>query len=220
MLDETLERADELSDAYSRVRLYWSLARLNDVRGRPAAALDCVRRAMALLEVTDDTLHLARAHVLCSGILMSQGRAEAAGRHQDAAERLFGQSPDVEDLVQLRRDQARRAVLLGRGEEAIQRAQASLEAAGDEYPHESGHALWSLAEGLALTGEQDKADAAFREGTSLLEGHGHRRDFVEAYRAWGKFLRKAGREQEALEVLERAADLASEPLTVEAHKRP
>ena len=111
-------------------------------------------------------------------------------------------------------------MLLGRGEEAIQRAQASLEAAGDEYPHESGHALWSLAEGLALTGEQDKADAAFREATSLLEEHGHRRDFVEAYRAWGKFLRKAGREQEALEVLERAADLASEPLTVEAHKSP
>ena len=220
VLDETLERADELSDAYSRVRLYWSLARLNDVRGRPAAALDCVRRAMALLEVTDDTLHLARAHVLCSGILMSQGRAEAAGRHQDAAERLFGQSPDVEDLVQLRRGQARRAVLLGQGEEAIERARASLEAAGNEYPHESGHALWSLAEGLALTGEPDKADAAFREATALLEEHGHRRDFVEAYRAWGKFLRKAGREQDALEVLERAADLASAPLTVEAHKSP
>ena len=220
VLDETLERADEFSDAYSRVRLYWSLARLNDVRGRPAAALDCVRRAMALLEVTDDTLHLARAHLLCSGILMSQGRADEAGRHQEAAERLFGQSPDVEDLVQLRRDQARRAVLLGHGEEAIDRARASLDAAGDEYPHESGHALWSLAEGLAMTGEPDEADAAFREATTLLEEHGHRRDFVEAYRAWGKFLRKAGREQEALEVLERAADLASEPLTVEAHTSP
>ena len=220
VLDETLAGADGLTDAYSRVRLYWSLARLNDVRGRPAAALDCVRRAMALLEVTDDTLHLARAHVLCSGILMTQGRADEAGRHQEAAERLFGQSPDVEDLVQLRRDQARRAVLLGHGEEAIARARASLAAAGDEYPHESGHALWSLAEGLAMTGDLDEADATFREATTLLEEHGHRRDFVEAYRAWGKFLRKAGREQEALEVLERAADLASEPLAVEAHTSP
>jgi len=220
VLDETLERADEFGDAYSRVRLYWSLARLNDVRGRPAAALDCVRRAMALLAVTDDTLHLARAHLLCSGILMTQGRADEAGRHQEAAERLFGPSPDVEDLVQLRRDQARRAVLLGHGEEAIEHARASLAAAGDEYPHESGHALWSLAEGLALTGEPDEADATFREATTLLEEHGHRRDFVEAYRAWGKFLRKAGREEEALEVLERAADLASEPLTVEAHTSP
>jgi predicted RNA polymerase sigma factor len=31
------------------------------------------------------------------------------------------------------------------------------------------------------------------------------------------FLRRAGREEEALEVFERAADLASEPATVETH---
>jgi len=220
VLDDALERSEELTDAYSRVRLYWSLARLNDVRGRPAAALDCVRRAMALLEVTDDTLHLARAHLLCADILMSQNRAEGAGRHLELAERLFGHQPDVDDVAKLRRDQARHAVLQGRGQDAVDHARASLEAAADEHPHERGNALWALAEGLALTGQVDEADAAFREATSVLEEHGHRRDFVEAYRAWGKFLRKAGREQEALEVLERAADLASEPLTVETHKSP
>src|SRR2546429_3367731 len=122
VLDEALERADELSDAYSRVRLYWSLARLNDVRGRPAAALDCVRRAMALLEVTDDTLHLARAHLLCADILMAQDRAEAAGRHLDLASKLFGHHPEVDDVAKLRRDQARHAVLQGRGEDAIAHA--------------------------------------------------------------------------------------------------
>ena len=221
VLDEALERSEDLTDAYSRVRLYWSLARLNDVRGRPAAALDCVRRAMALLEVTDDTLHLARAHLLCADILMSQDRAEGAGRHLELAERLFGHQPEVDDVAKLRRDQARHAVLQGRGQDAVDHARASLEAAAaDEHPHERGNALWALAEGLALTGQADEADAAFREATSVLEEHGHRREFVEAYRAWGKFLRKAGREQEALEVLERAADLASEPLTVEAHKSP
>jgi predicted RNA polymerase sigma factor len=45
----------------------------------------------------------------------------------------------------------------------------------------------------------------------LLEVHGHRRDYVDTYRSWGKFLRRAGREEEALEVLERATDLAAEP---------
>ena len=220
VLDEALERSGDLTDAYSRVRLYWSLARLNDVRGRPAAALDCVRRAMALLEVTDDTLHLARAHLLCADILMAQDRAEAAGKHLDLAAKLFGHQPEVDDVAKLRRDQARHAVLQGRGDDAIAHARASLEAAADEHPHERGNALLALAEGLALTGQTDEADAAFREATSVLEEHGHRRDFVEAYRAWGKFLRKAGREQDALEVLERAADLASEPLTVEAHKSP
>ena len=111
-------------------------------------------------------------------------------------------------------------MLVGRGQEAIDYAHASLEAAGDEHPHERGNALWALAEGLALTGQTDEADKTYREAAKMLEEHGQHRQLVEAYRSWGKFLRKAGREQEALEVLERAADLASEPLTVQAHKSP
>jgi len=51
---------------------------------------------------------------------------------------------------------------------------------------------------------------AFREATMLLEAHGHRREYVDVYRSWGKFLRRAGREEEALEVLEHATDLAAE----------
>jgi tetratricopeptide (TPR) repeat protein len=212
VLDAALDKADAMTDAYSRVRLYWSLARLTDIQGEPAAALDYVRRAIALLDVTDDTLHLARAYMLCGGILMSQGRAEDAGRHFDLAEQLLGSSPEPVDVANLYTDQARRAVALGDGAEAVGRASAALDAAGDEYQHEQGNALWALAEGLALTGDDDGAHDAFVRSTSTLEKHGHRRDYVEAYRAWGKFLRRAGREDEALEVLERAADLASEPV--------
>ena len=217
VLDEALERAEDVTDAYSRVRLYWGLARLNDVRGQAAAALDCIRRAMALLEVTDDTLHLARAHLLCADILMAQDRHDPAGRHLALAEKLLGTQAEALDLTNLRRDQAKHAARTGNGEQAVSYARAALESAGDDNPHERGNALWALAEGLALTGEPDDADSAFRDATKLLEGHGHRRDVVEAYRSWGKFLRRSGREEEALEVFERAADLAAEPLTVEAH---
>jgi tetratricopeptide (TPR) repeat protein len=143
VLDEVLDRAAAMTDAYAHVRLYWSLARLNERQGRPAAALGYVRRAMALLDVTDDTLHLARAHLLCGSILMSQGRVEDAGRHFDQAEQLFGPP-------------------------------------------------------------------------ALLAEQGHRRDYADVYRAWGEFLRRAGREEEALEVLERADDLASEPVGADA----
>jgi tetratricopeptide (TPR) repeat protein len=211
VLDAVLEKADEMTDAYSRVRLYWSLARLNEIQGRPAAALDHVRRAIALLAVTEDTLHLARAHLLCGGILMTQGRPEEAGTHFDVAERLFGASPEPVDLANLYTDQAKRAVALGDGDEAVRRARAALDAVGDEFPPEKGNALWALADGLALAGDADGAHDAFARATALLEEQGHRRDYVEAYRAWGKFLRRAGREDEALEVLERAADLAAEP---------
>ncbi len=219
VLDSALEKAESMTDAYSRVRLYWSLARLNDLQGRPAAALDYVRRAIALLDVTDDTLHLARAHLLCGGILMTQGRTDEAGKHFDVAEQLFGTTPEPIDVANLYTDQAKRAVHLGDGDEAVRRAQAALDAAGDEYPHERGNALWALAEGKALQGDIDGAHDAFRQATELLEAQGHRRDYIEAYRAWGKFLRRVGREEEALEVLERAADLATEPVTSDSRSR-
>ena len=219
VLDSALEQAESMTDAYSRVRLYWSLARLNDLQGRPAAALDYVRRAIALLDVTDDTLHLARAHLLCGSILMTQDRADEAGKHFDVAEQLFGTTPEPIDVANLYTDQAQRAVRLGNGDEAVRRARAALDAVGDDYPHEQGTALWALAEGLALTGDADAANDAFRQATTLLESQGHRRDYIEAYRAWGKFLRRVGREEEALEVLERAADLATEPVTPDSRSR-
>lgn len=219
VLDDALGKAGEMTDAYSRVRLYWSVARLNEVRGRPAEALDYIRRAIALLDVTDDTLHLARAHLLCGSIMLSQGRAKEAGRHYELAEKLYGHNAEPEDIAGLYTDQAKRAVLLGDVDEAVRRAESARDAVGNEYPHERGNAIWALAEALAARGDLDGADAAFREATTLLETHGHRRDYVEAYRAWGKFLRRAGREEEALEVLERAADLAAEPVSVETRTR-
>jgi tetratricopeptide (TPR) repeat protein len=219
VLGEALVSADELTDAYSRVRLYWSVARLNEVQGRPAAALDCIRKAIALLDVTDDTLNLARAHLLCGSILLSQGRAEEAGPHYELAEKLYGPNGEPEDIAGLHTDQAKRALKLGDVDEAVRRAEAARDAVGDEYPRERGNAVWALAEALALRGDLEGADAAFREATTLLEAHGHRRDYVEAYRAWGKFLRRAGREDEALGVLERAADLASEPAVAETRAR-
>ena len=156
----------------------------------------------------------------------SRPRPPALRRHPDGAGPRRGGRPQLRPrrtalrpqsrsqsiCAGLYTDQARRAVQLGDGEEATRRARAALDAVGDEYPHEKGNALWALAEGLALTGETDAADDSFRQATSLLETEGHRRDYVEAYRAWGKFLRRAGREDEALEVLERAADLAAEPV--------
>jgi tetratricopeptide (TPR) repeat protein len=215
VVSDAVADADELVDAYSRVRLYWSAARLNHVQGRDAAALDYIRRAIALLDATEDTLHLARAHLLAGSIMFNQGRADDARRHYDLAERIYGRNAEPQDLAELYTEQAKIAIHAGDADEAARKAQAGAEIAGDEFSREKGTALWALAEARALAGDDDGADAAFREATTLLEAHGHRRDLIEAQRSWGKFLRRAGREAQALEVLERAADLASEPAAIE-----
>jgi len=217
VLEEAIAKAEEATDAYSRVRLYWGVARLNEVQGRSAAALTYIRRAIALLDVTDDTLHLARAHLLAGSIMLSQKNVEGAAHHYALAEQLFGPSAQPEDLANLYADQSKLAVQTGDADEGVRRAEASVAAASDEYLHERGNALWALADAKALQGDVDGADAAFREATEILASHGHRRDHIEAYRAWGKFLRRAGREEQALEVLERVVDLAAEPSAVDSH---
>jgi transcriptional regulator with XRE-family HTH domain len=208
VLDDALGRAADVNDAYTRVRLYWSLARLNELRSEPAVALDYARRAIALLEVTDDTVHLARAHLLCGSIMTLQGRVEEAGAQFDAAEQLFGPHPAALDLANLRSDQAKRAATLGRPGEAEQLAREAIDALGNEHPSERGVALGVLADALAQQGKSE-AEAAFEQAAKLLDEHGRQFERSDIYRAWARYLRNGGRESEALDVLDRAAQLSS-----------
>jgi transcriptional regulator with XRE-family HTH domain len=215
VLADALARAGEVVDAYTRVRLYWSLARLSGLQNEPAAALDYVRRAIALLEVTEDTLHLARAHLLCGTILMSQGKAEEAGPQFEMAERLFGPRPEPLDLASLRTDQAKRAAMLGHGTEAESFAREAVAGRGGHHPAEQGLARAALAEGLALQ-DKDSADETFRRAADLLQQHGHDVDLTDTCRAWARYLRRNGRDSEALDVLDRAAQVnaSSRPQTL------
>ena len=208
VLEEALGRAEQVADAYTRVRLYWSLARLHEIREQPAAALDYIRRAIALLEVTEDTLNLARAHLLCGTIMISQGKVEEAGPHFSAAEQMLGPKPDPLDLANLRSDQAKRAVLLDQPAEAEGLAREALEVLGEDHPAERGVAMAILADALA-TQDRPEADETFKRAVELIDVHGRQVEKVDTYRSWARYLRKAGRESEALDVLDRAAQLSS-----------
>lgn len=209
LLEELVDDPLEAVDPYTRVRLFWSLGRLSTREGRPLSGLAYFRRAVALLEATEDTLHLARAHLSCAWALTKSGRARDAGRHLEFAERLFGAEPDPADLGWLRTEQAKRAVKLESADEAIARAEEALAALGKSDPGERGDATLALAEAYALQGDIDAADSAFREAVDLLAGHRPKRDLAAAYRAWAKVLRAAKRDAEAFEVLERAAEIAA-----------
>ena len=216
VLQDVLADEEELADPHARVRLYWSLGRVVAHQGQAAAGLDYLRRAIAMLEATEDTFQLARAHLMCAWIFISAGRAEEAGDHLELAERLFGPHVEPLDLAYLRTEQAKHELQLGHGEEAVARAREALDALGRSDPREQGSAWAALAEGLALQGELSAAEEAFRRAVDLLEQHGARRDAAAALRAWSKLLRDNGREREALDVLERAAELNASPGRTEA----
>ena len=208
VLTDALAAVDGAADPYTRVRGYWALARVASAEGHAAEALDHYRRAIALLESTDDTLHLARAHISAASVLINDDRAAEAAPHLDKAEGLFGATADRTDLAYLRTEQARRAIRLGDAEEASRRAREALDLLGSSEPPEQGAAWLVLGEALAL--EQDVAGAteAFERAIELLARSNRWKESARAYRAWGRLLRDAGRETEALDAFEKAAELA------------
>jgi transcriptional regulator with XRE-family HTH domain len=203
-----IDRAAEIEDPYMRVRLYWSMARLAHHEGRSTAALENVRKAIALLGLTDDTLHLARANLLAASISLSRDDIDSGAAYLDQAEQLFGQSPSADDLFELRLRRARVAAGRGNAQAAIALAREAVELAASSHPADEGLALSALGDGLTLAGDTDAADDAYRRGLDLLESEGRWRDATTACRSWARMLRQVGREQQALDVLDRAADLA------------
>jgi tetratricopeptide (TPR) repeat protein len=208
VVSEALFDSEENTDPYTRVRLYWSLGRISAEQANSRAALESFRRAIALLEATEDTLHLARAHMACAEAAMISGEEnDTAFRHLGEAERLLGARPEVSDLAVLRRLQATCAMRVGDFEEAEHLGQRALEFAVD-LPNEYGQAWWAIAEARSGAGDPE-ADEAFRRAVDVLHEHGTVRNYANVLRAYGRYLRDVGREHDALVIFERAADVAS-----------
>ena len=207
VLDDALRRSEELADPVTRVRLFWSLARVSAREGRATAALENFRRAIALLEATEDTVHLAKAHLACAWTLITVGKPEEAGGHLAVAERLFGTTADPIDRAYLRTEQAKHALALDDADKAIAHAQDAVDILGDADPAERGDAIRVLASALAVKGDLERAETRYGEAAELLAEYGQPPEYSAALRGWADVLRRQDKESEALDVLERAAAL-------------
>jgi len=216
---EALARADDGVDPYTRVRLYWSLARLRAMEGNSAEALEYIRSAIALLKATDDTLTLARAYLLAAGVELRDKSAREARRQLELAETLLGAAPQRLDLGMLRIGQSRLATLEGDASVAVERARDALALLGDFHGDTQGAAVYALASALALQGDDTGANDAYRRAVDVLTAHGRRADAGEAALEWATFLRERGRDAEAEPILRRAYDLGVKAETASAGQR-
>jgi transcriptional regulator with XRE-family HTH domain len=212
-----LDRVENTADPYMRVRLYWSMARLAHAEGRESVALTNVRKAIALLQATDDTFHLGRAHILAAYIMLARDDPDAADRHLDQAEQFLGMSPTQQDLFEITTQRARVATLRGEADMSIALALRAVELAGDDAPVDRGVALAALGDALSLNADATGAGDAYAEAVALLEGQGRWRPAATTALAWGRMLRQVGREGDALDVLDRAAALGMRATPNGAH---
>jgi transcriptional regulator with XRE-family HTH domain len=168
-LELALRHGRELSDPYSTIRVYWAAARLAAHAGDYHAAQLGVARAIALLEATEDTVQLARAHLLGTEIALWDGDLAAAADHLEAAERILPDSPALQDRAGLRIQQAFVAARTGDAAAAIDFANEAVGFLGErEDAAIRGRAYWALGEAYGAAGAVASARNAFAKASGLI----------------------------------------------------
>jgi transcriptional regulator with XRE-family HTH domain len=182
-LDEALDHSAGEDDAYTRVRLYWSNARLASLDGDNDLARLSINRAIAVLETTEDTSYLARAHLLAAEISLLEDDLDGARRHLVDAEPLIGPTSELVDRAWLRTQQALVAARDGDAAEAIDLATEAEELlAVDDDQNIRGWGRWALGEALAAAGAEGAARKAFRQASELIPpGSRYAEPFVAAW---------------------------------------
>jgi tetratricopeptide (TPR) repeat protein len=194
-------------EPHAQVTIYWSLARLAYMEGRPRVALREMRRAIVLLDHTEDSLELARAHLFSAEVHLWGGNVASASQHLRHASRLESLGADARDLGTLH--SCRALVDARRGE--FERARRMIDRARDELveaPAEQG-VLW-LAQGLsdAGRGDLDAAGVSLDRAVNALVASSMLREAVSVCDDWAKLLSVAGKNDEVADVEQRAAHLA------------
>jgi len=206
-LEEATSLAEGLARPQDRAALYWTGARISWMEARDAdAALRFTGRAIGLLEATEDTIELARAHLLAAQICNLERRPVEAQRHLAQAEPLLDFGDDRSSFGILRAEQAKAEAQVGDATRAVALGQEAKKLlAGDvRFAPNASHAL-ALAHTAA--GDVDAADAEYDEAVSALAEREQWREAINVARDWAEALRAAGRADGAYAVLERATEL-------------
>ena len=205
LAEEAAELADQHAHPQTRTRHYRALAQAAWAERAPERALAHARRALALLEATQDVRQLARSDLSCAELCNLDQEWLQALRHLDRAQRLLEQTtePELSGLVYA--EQAKACARLGATEEALQLATRAAVLLANNAPA----AEHALAVAQAAAGDIDNADQSFRRASEAYEARGHWRQAAAVAHDWGKALRQAHRPEQALDAFSRAAIYAA-----------
>ena len=207
LLTRVAEEEKQRADPYARARLSWSLARLSSMEGKPQAALKYARRSIALLESTEDDVHLAEAYLLCGQVFNLDERPEEARKHLALAEELFGPHVEPINLGRVRAEQAKSLAGLGQAEEALACAEQATRLLESD-PDFLASALHALAWAHGLLGHVETSSSYYERAVDRMAGSRETwRDAAQACKGWAYVLKEAGHRDEATQVLGRAAEI-------------
>lgn len=178
-----LRHGQGCEDRSTRIRLHWASARLAASAGDLKVAELSITRAITLIEDSEDTDALARAHLVAAEIALWENNHAGAADHLARAETLLPEGSALEDRVFLLIQQAFVAARSGEAARAMDRANRAIQLLGDHTDATiRGRAHWALAEAYASAGATDSAHAAFTTAGELIPpGSKHANRLLEAW---------------------------------------
>ncbi len=195
-------------DPHEQVTMHWSLARLAYMEGQPRAALREIRRAIILLDHTEDSLELARAHLFAAEVHLWAENIPEAERHLALAAGLENLAADARDLGALHSCQALAHARRGDSERARRLIQYAHEELADA-PTEQGLLWFAQALTEAAGADLDAATLSFDQAVDTLAASSMHREATAICREWSQLLTAAGRSEEAADTARRAAQLSN-----------
>jgi tetratricopeptide (TPR) repeat protein len=179
------------------------------MEGQPRAALNEIRRAIILLDHTEDSLELARAHLFAAEVQLWARNVPDALRHLELAARLETLAADARDLGALHSGQALAHARQGDFDSARPLIRQAHEELADA-PAEQG-LVW-VAQAVVEAGcdEPDAAAISFERAVDALTASSMHREAAAVCREWSELLSAAGKTDEAARATRRAAELRAE----------
>lgn len=197
--------AEESGDPVTAARLYWSQSRLHSMRREPQLANRYARRALEILERTENDSYVGMAYHLLAHTEVEAGNGEEALRHLERGRELFGNDLGARDDARFSTAEAKALVIAGRPQDAARAASRAVELLDALGPSDRGLAYVALADVFSSVGEGERAKMLLGQALDLLVDH-NAKVALEAARPLAELLEADGDTAGALTALKRATD--------------
>ena len=203
-LADVIRFADAAGDPVTTARVFWSQSRLHSMRHESQLAGRYARRALEILERTENDAYVGMAYHLLAYAEIESGNAEEALVLLDRGRALFGRELSERDDARFSLEETRALMVLGRHSEAARKAAHTLELLDAVSPGDRGQAYVTIADVFLAAGDRDRPKMLLGQALELFSEHAKPMT-LEAGRRLAALLEEDGDTAGALRVLKRAA---------------
>jgi tetratricopeptide (TPR) repeat protein len=202
-LADAIRIAEEVHDPLAAARVFWTQSRLHVFRRDAVLAARYARKALEILERTENDSYSAMAYHLLAYAEVESGNAREALTLLQRGRELFGDRFTDRDEAKFSLEEARASLSEADTRAAARAATRALETIAALEPGDRGRAYVVLGDVFRANGDGVRALELYEQAVELLEEHGKPHLLDAAERLAGQ-LEDEGRAAEALAVLKRA----------------